>query len=372
MKNISIQEKDHTLILCASGQWTIFSLNHLDHFLRHLSLKAYTTVVFETEHLEDIDTAGAWIIYHFLQRCKDKGISISTPNLHKVLGELFEKFPQEMIQLPKDEQKAKRLLYLLEIFGYRTSLGLRRALELLSFLGEVIIRFFVSSFKGSFPLKPLFVYMEYTGLRALPIVGIMSFLIGIVLIYQAVFQLRRFGAEIFAVDMLAISMSREIAILITAIIVAGRSGSAFTAQIGTMKLNQEIDALRVLGMNPVEILVIPRVVALILTLPLLAFYALVMGLLGGALMCYFSLEMSIEQYMHQLSQALTLSSFMVGMVKAPFFAFIIALVGCFEGLKVSGGAASVGQRTTRSVVESIFLVIIFNAIFSVIFTYMGV
>jgi phospholipid/cholesterol/gamma-HCH transport system permease protein len=174
------------------------------------------------------------------------------------------------------------------------------------------------------------------------------------------------------VNLLGISILREIGILMTSIIIAGRSGSAFTAQIGTMKVNLEVDALRTLGLDPIEMLVLPRALALMITLPLLAFYADVVGLLGGAVMCYFVLDIGFGQFVQQLHGAIKLSTLMVGLCKAPVFAFVIALVGCYEGLKVSGSAESVGRLTTRSVVVGIFLVIVLDALFSILFSYVGV
>jgi phospholipid/cholesterol/gamma-HCH transport system permease protein len=192
-----------------------------------------------------------------------------------------------------------------------------------------------------------------------------------VIAYQGADQLRRFGAEIFTINLLGVSLLREIGVLITAIIVAGRSGSAFTAQIGTMRVNEEIDAMQTLGLNIAEVLVVPRVLGLIISLPLLAFYADVMGMIGGAVMTYFDLGITIPVFMRQLSEAITWQTLAVGLIKAPVFAFLIGLVGCFEGLRVERNAASVGKLTTRSVVESIFLVMVFDAGFSILFSVLG-
>jgi phospholipid/cholesterol/gamma-HCH transport system permease protein len=209
--------------------------------------------------------------------------------------------------------------------------------------------------------------IEETGLNALPILGLLSFLIGVVFAFQGADQLRRFGAEMFTVNLLAISILREIGGLIAAIIVAGRSGSAFTAQIGTMTVNEEIDALETLGMNTAEVLVLPRIIGLIVALPLLTLYANMMGLAGGAVMSYFDLGITLPAFLRQLRSALTAWTFWVGLIKAPVFAFIIALVGCFEGLRVERNADSVGRKTTQSVVASIFLVIIADAMFTILF-----
>lgn len=211
-------------------------------------------------------------------------------------------------------------------------------------------------------------YLDHTGVRALPIIGLVSILIGVVLVYQGVSQLERFGAEIFTVNLLAVSVLRELGILLTAIVVAGRSGSAFTAQIGFMKLNQELDAMKVLGLEPLQILVVPRVLALMVVLPLLTVFCDLIALSGGALMSMHLIDLSFSQFMAQLQSAIKPSTFWVGIVKAPIFAFVIALIGCYEGLQVSGGAESVGRRTTRSVVRSIFMVIVLNAFFSVLFS----
>ena len=202
----------------------------------------------------------------------------------------------------------------------------------------------------------------------MPIVGLISFLIGIVLAYQGADQLRRFGAQVFTVNLVGVSVLREMGILLTSIIVAGRTGSAFTAQIGTMQVNEEIDALRTLGLDPLDVLVLPRVLALMVALPLLAFYSDIMALMGGGLAAVYLLGMTPSQFLTQLNNAVTLTHFLVGVSKAPVFAALIAMVGCFEGMRVSGSAESVGRLTTQSVVEALFLVIVFDAFFSIMFS----
>jgi len=245
--------------------------------------------------------------------------------------------------------------------------------RLLSFVGQIVIAF------GRVLVRPrrlrltsLTHHLELVGVDALPIVGLISFLIGIVLAYQGAEQLRAFGAEIFTIDLLAVSVLREIGILLTAIVVAGRSGSAFTAQLGTMQVNEEIDALQTLGLDPVEVLVLPRLLALMIALPLLAFFADLMALLGGGLMAVFVLDIPPVQFLNQLERAATPAMFWAGMSKAPLFAFLIGMVGCYEGMTVRGSAESVGRQTTRAVVVGIFLVIVFDALFSILFAYFGV
>jgi phospholipid/cholesterol/gamma-HCH transport system permease protein len=203
------------------------------------------------------------------------------------------------------------------------------------------------------------------------VVGLISFLIGIVTAFQSADQLRAFGAEIFTVNIVGQGVLREMGVLLTAIILAGRSGSAFTAQIGTMTVREEVDAMRTIGLDPMDVLVLPRLLALIIALPLLTFFADLMGLLGGALMATAALDITLVQFVRQLYSAVTLSTFAVGMIKAPVFGFVIAMVGCYEGLRVTGSAESVGRLTTRSVVESIFLVIVLDAMFSIFFSIIG-
>ncbi|MDH3663453.1 MAG: ABC transporter permease, partial [Alphaproteobacteria bacterium] len=223
-----------------------------------------------------------------------------------------------------------------------------------------------------FRLTSLTHHLEQTCLNALPIVGLIAFLIGVVMAYQGADQLKRFGAEIFTVDLVGVSVLREIGILLTAIVVAGRSGSAFTAEIGAMAVNQEIDALRAIGLDVVEVLVLPRMLALMIALPLLAFFADILGLFGGGLMAWLVLGISPGQFLTQLESAIEPATFWVGIIKAPVFAFLIALVGCYQGLLVSCSADSVGRHTTKSVVIGIFLVIVFDALFSILFSTLGV
>jgi phospholipid/cholesterol/gamma-HCH transport system permease protein len=215
-------------------------------------------------------------------------------------------------------------------------------------------------------------HMEQTGLNAVPIVSLISFLIGAVLAYQGAEQLKRFGGEIFTVNLVAVSFLREIGILLTAIMVAGRSGSAFTAQIGSMKLREEIDAMRTLGLDPMEVLVLPRVIALLIMMPILGFISAMMGLMGGGLVVWIELGMSPAMYIERVKEAVDVWDALVAFIKAPVFGLLIAMIGCFEGLKVEGSAESVGQRTTASVVEGIFTVIVVDAFFSIMFVKLGI
>jgi phospholipid/cholesterol/gamma-HCH transport system permease protein len=214
--------------------------------------------------------------------------------------------------------------------------------------------------------------LQISGFNALPIVGLLAFLMGVVVAYQGAVQLVRYGANIFVADLVGLSILREMAPLLTAIIVAGRSGSAYAAQIGTMKVTEEIDALHTIGVSPMELLVLPKMLALLVALPLLTVYADILGVLGGMIIAQNQLDVSFTDFLDRFDEAVTMSSFLAGLGKAPIFAAIIALVGCFQGFRVSGSADSVGRQTTVSVVQAIFLVIVFDALFSVILSWLNI
>jgi phospholipid/cholesterol/gamma-HCH transport system permease protein len=249
----------------------------------------------------------------------------------------------------------------------------RQIADMCEFFGEIIVVFVEACLQPRrFRLNAVVRQMYEVWVRALAIVGVLCFLIGVVIAYQGVQQLRQFGAETFTVEAVGIGMFRELGVLLTAIIVAGRSGSAFTAQIGTMQVNQEVDAMRTIGLNPIEWLVLPRIIALVLCMPMLAFWGDMAGLLGGAVACTVYLDFTFVQFFDRLRDTVGAWHFYTGMIKSPVFGFIIAAIGCFEGLQVSGSAESVGQLTTRSVVEAIFCVIVLDAVFSIIFLLAGV
>ena len=216
--------------------------------------------------------------------------------------------------------------------------------------------------------RPILFNLRTAGVDALPIVGLLSFLLGIVVAYQGADQLRQYGANIFVADLVGLSMLREFAPLMTAIIMAGRCGSAYAAQIGTMAVTQEIDAMRTIGIAPIEMLVLPKIIALCIAMPLLTVFADVMGVAGGMWMAQVQLGVNPTQFLERFTKAVSVTSYVVGIGKAPVFAAIIALVGCFQGFRTQGGADSVGQHTTRAVVQSIFLVIVVDALFSVAFS----
>ncbi len=278
-------------------------------------------------------------------------------------------FLAENESAPDAPEKRSALTQAVEALGRLASEGWKTTFGILSLVGEVSVCFAKNIVNPrAFRFHSIIRHIEETGLRALPIIALLAVLISCVIAYQAATQLERFGATIFTVDLTVISILREMGVLVTAIMVAGRSGSAFAAEIGVMKLREEIDALKTMGFNPVEVLVLPRLIAMMITLPMLAFIADIVGLMGGGIVAILLLDIPIDQYIDRVDQVAKPMMFFVGLIKAPVFAFLITIVGAYQGMNVSGSAESVGKLTTVAVVQSIFLVIMADALFSIVFS----
>jgi phospholipid/cholesterol/gamma-HCH transport system permease protein len=253
--------------------------------------------------------------------------------------------------------------------GMRAAAAVEQSLALLAFIGECAVAFAGwLAHPARIRWRPILFNIRSAGFDALPIVGLLAFLLGIVVAYQGADQLRQYGANIFVADLVGLSMLREFAPLITAIIIAGRSGSAYAAQIGAMSVSEEIDAMRTLGIPPLEMLVLPKIIALVIVLPLLTVFADVLGVFGGMLMAQAQLDVGFPEFLDRFTKAVSVTAYLIGICKAPVFAGIIAVVGCFQGFRAQGGADSVGRQTTRSVVQAIFLVIVADALFSIAFS----
>jgi phospholipid/cholesterol/gamma-HCH transport system permease protein len=357
-------------VLQAGGAWTVEYAADLDRQVDSLPKDAGAQAL-DLGEIEAIDTAGAWLLARATGQ--GEGQEIPWQNLPSEFQPLAERVLTAGPKVLPDKPRPRTITDWVADIGEGVDEALQESLNLVAFFGEFVLavgRLIANPRR--FRWTSLLVHIEQTGINALPIVGLISLLVGVVLAYQGADQLRQFNAMPLTVDLVAISVLREMGILLTAIVIAGRSGSAFTAQIGTMQVNEEIDALRTMGLDPMEVLVIPRVTALIVTLPILTFFADIMGLLGGGAMYVVLSKETFGQYVGRLSDVVTPTMFWVGMVKAPVFATLIALVGCFEGLRVTGSAESVGKMTTRSVVEGIFLVIIFDALFSILFSILSI
>jgi phospholipid/cholesterol/gamma-HCH transport system permease protein len=327
----------------------------------------------DLSRLEALDTAGAWLIQRTGARFAAAGAELEVVGARPALAKLMARVGKvgKPYRLPSREHHGP--FYFIEGIGEGAISAVRQAGDMIAFFGAIVTAMVRVTLRPSrIRFTSLVSHIEQVGMNAMPIVGLLTVLIGVVLAYQGVDQLRAYGGEIFTVNLVGISVLREMGILLTAIMVAGRSGSAFTAQIGTMQVNEEIDAMRTLALDPVEALVLPRIFALIIAMPLLTVFADFMGLLGGGAMTCLLIDLTPAQFLHQLNNAVTVKTFFVGLIKAPVFAFVIGMVGCFEGLRVKGSAESVGRLTTQSVVESIFLVIVFDAVFSILFSYLGI
>ncbi len=348
-----------------AGSWTVFSLRGF----RRRAEKALEAAgadksgrVVDAKAVERLDTAGALEI---LQLAGGSDAQIETDD--KTHADLFTVVQKNMCEAAP-ERHVSWLAHWLEEIGRNAIHFYEQGVNLCAFFGEILVTFVEACLHPRrFRVSAVIRQMYEVWIRALVIVGVLTFLIGVVIAYQGVQQLKQFGAETFTVEAVGIGMFRELGVLLTAIIVAGRSGSAFTAQIGTMQVNQEVDAMRTIGLNPIEWLVMPRILALVITMPLLAFWGDMTGLLGGAVACTVYLDFTFVQFFDRLRDTVSPWHFYVGMIKAPVFGAVIATIGCFEGLQVRGSAESVGQLTTKAVVESIFCVIVLDAIFSIIF-----
>jgi len=371
---IEVEQEGDLLRVVAGGRWTIDDAMTLDPLTRDRDFPGVRRVQADLSQIEELDTAGAWILWRWGQEFRNRGIDpemLAENPAHTPLFDLVENSQCTAEDTVREHENP--LLLLLIDMGKTTVWAWREMERSLNFVGLTIVTL-LRTLPAPWTWRPkaVIAQIEQTGIRALPIVGLLSFLVGVVMAYQGAEQLARFGAEIFTVNFLGVAILREIGVLMTAIMVAGRSGSAFTASIGTMTVNEEVDAIEVLGLDQIEVLVLPRVLALMVTLPLLTFWSDVVGLLGGAVMAVYALDISPQQFVEQLKEAVTVEHFLVGMVKAPIFAIIIAMVGCEEGLRTKRNAESVGTQTTKSVVKSIFLVIVFDAGFSIMFSLIGI
>lgn len=314
-----------------------------------------------------LDTAGAMFLYQL----NTNGARIE--NLNKKFQPLLDLISDAPLETPEYQKSRPSFTILMENLGKGTETFIKETGELINFFGQACVELAkVVVNPRKLRIGAVVHQIEHIGIHAIPIVGLMSFLIAVVLAYQGVAQLKPLGAEQFTVNLIAISVLREMGVLLTAILVAGRSGSAFTAEIGVMKLREEVDALKSIGIKPFEILVVPRLIALMIALPLLAFISDILGLLGGAVLSLSLIGISLPEYLDRVQHAIKFHTFAVGMIKAPVFALAIGIVGCLHGMKVSGSSESVGRETTASVVESIFLVLLIDAVFSIIFNKLGI
>jgi len=347
------------------GALDIHSLAQAERLLKRVPGKAKAHAI-DLRGLDTLDTPGALL----LCALRKDGVELTgiRPE-HKALLDLVCGLDLKPLATPRAVSRWREFVTQL---GKGADEAWRDSLDIVTFVGRSASALVHALFHPSeLRLPSISRQVAETGVSALPIVGLLAVMISIVIAYQGVAQLRPYGGEDLTVALVAVSVLREMGVLITAILVAGRSGSAFTAEIGVMKAREEIDALSVMGLAPVPLLVVPRIIGLVIALPLLTFYANMMGLVGGAIVVNALLGISPTQYVDLVRHAVDGSDLFVGLFKAPIFAFVIAVIGCMHGLRVSGSAESVGRETTRSVVKAIFLVIVLDALFSIFFEKVG-
>jgi len=357
--------KDDNL-LTLTGEWDIARLSAIQAKLAKISFPKNATITIDGAGVDKLDSAGAWLLVH-----------LETSRSIKVKFSRFAKPHQELIDIISTTLKNENALptvvplTLVQRIGRAVIQSLAQLQLYLVFIGQLTFDFLrIITHPKHLRLNSYASVIYQNGYQAIPIITLLSFMIGIVITYQMGLQLKNYGANIFIVDLLGLAILREFGPLLTAIMVAGRTGSAFTAHLGMMKLNQEIDALNTMGVTPGELLLLPRIIGMLIVLPLVTVLADIVGVFGGMVMSNNMLGITWYDFMHRFPKVIPLRAFLVGIGKTPIFALLIASIGCYQGMQVKEGAASLGQNTTRSVVLSIFFIIVADAIFSVIFSKM--
>lgn len=358
---------DNVVKLELEGNLRIDRLAEFDEILSAIKVESGQVLEVHCALLRhfDLSCAGVFLRHINLWRTQPFELKLINANLPHL--EFLEKLPEA--EPVREDIKRNAIVQVFFSLGYLATSALQEMRFFFAFVGRTTDALWqVAKNPTKLRVKAIMHHMQVTGVAALPIVCLIAFLISVVLAYQGVQQLRIFGAEIFTVDLVAISVLREMGILLTAIMVAGRSGSAFAAELGVMQINEETDAIRTMGLEPFQVLVLPRVIALVLVMPLLTFAADMMGLLGGAILSMNLIDISPQQYMGRIQDAVTVNTFLVGLLKAPVFGGLIAIVGTMRGMQARGSASEVGSLTTVAVVQSIFMVILADALFSILFS----
>lgn len=366
---LTMEQQEGTTVLRLAGRWTVQRLTDIEQALQRLPLHGCHSLQVDCTAMTQADLSAMWLLHSALQRCEQAGAAISfvsdEPAHFAFLNDLQQRTPSALVtheaEMLWPEQMAATL------GRHAVELG-QHALGHLDHFGRIILCHLNSLRHPKHLRAPSVVRHAYeAGIQALPIVAMIAFFVAVIIAYIGASQLRDFGAGIYTVDLITVGVLRELGVLLTAVIVAGRSGSAFAAEIGVMQLNDEVDALKSIGINPIEVLVVPRILGLIIALPLLTIVADAMGMAGGALLSNWLLDISIPQFIARVQDALAPTTFWAGLIKAPVFAVLIGMIGTYRGMQVRGSSRELGRLTTAAVVESIFMVIFANAIFAVIF-----
>jgi phospholipid/cholesterol/gamma-HCH transport system permease protein len=358
------------LQLVAAGPWTAENAAEIESLInaaiRHK--QSIQRVDIDLGGIERLDTFGAWLVERLTRAWGDAGRGAEVRGLPETYRVLLDETHEVNRKAADAAPTSLGLVGVLNAIGRSLADFVASMLLLLQMFGEVSAALLKALVKPwTFRLTSMVHHMDRVGWRAVPIVLLITFLIGAIIAQQGIFHFRRFGADIYVVDMVGILVLREIGVLLVCVMVAGRSGSAYTAELGAMKMREEIDALRTMGVSPVDVLILPRIVAIVIAVPILTFLGSMAALYGGGLVCWLYGGINPDVFLSRLREAITLDHFEVGMIKAPFMGLIIGLVGCVEGLIVKGSAESLGMQTTTSVVKSIFLVIVLDGLFAMFF-----
>ncbi|WP_421722983.1 ABC transporter permease [Bauldia sp.] len=365
---LDLQTVDGETRIVAGGPWIIATVSGIEPQIARAIRAATGTVAIDLSAVQRIDTSGAWLIRRLEAELQQKGIAVTLAGASENAVRLLAAVERGQDFGAEAPRRRPMFLELLERLGQSTASAGHDFVQAMAILGGVVGGLIRGATRPSrLRFTSIIYHLDRTGLQAVPIIALISFLIGGIVAQQGVFQLSFFGAEDFVVDLVGILVLRELGVLLTAILLAGRSGSAYTAEIGSMKMREELDALKVIGLDPIEVLIMPRIVALVIALPLLTFVADMSGLIGGAFVAFVYGDMPFERFILLLRDAVDMSTLMVGLIKAPFMGLIVGLIAANEGLNVQGSSESLGRQTTASVVKSIFMVIVADGIFAIFF-----
>ncbi len=371
MDNLFFKYDNEKLSLIFKGEFTLYSILKYQILIDDIDFSKFKTIIIDLSELTFIDTASAIYLINLYDKYSSQNttVTINTTN-QNILDTL------ELVKTKK--QKDTLSLYekensIMKYIGQKAHKYYLGFFHFLAFFGELFINLlYLLKSPKTIRYKEILFEMNESAIKAFFIIALSSFLIGVVIAYQSANQLSLYGANIFIVDMIGLSMLRELSPVITAVIIAGRSGSSYTAQIGAMKITQELDAMRTMGFDPYRFLVLPRVIALIIMMPILIFVSDILAVFGGMVIANLDLGISFDLFLDRFSNVIEIRHFLVGIAKGPFFAILIASIAIYRGLMVKNDTQSIGYNTTKSVVESIFAVIICDAIFSIIFTNLGI
>lgn len=370
---LQINTLSNKLSLDFSGELSLYNITELQTIFNKNDLTGIDSIVINLKKVSFIDTAAGIFLIKLEEENSAKNIRTSIVCENEVVLSTLELVKMQKISAKLDDNIPHKKVSFFDNNFSKVKERLKGFISFMEFFGKLFMTkiYYLKSFKN-IRFKEMAFEINESGVKALGIVSLTSFLIGLVVAYQSAYQLKIYGANIFIVDMLGISILRELAPLITAIVIAGRSGSAFTAQIGAMKITQELDAMKTMGFDPYVFLVMPRIIALMIALPILIFVADIMGILGGMIVANIDLGITTDLFIDRFREVVAAKHFFIGLLKGPFFAFLIASIGIYRGLVVKDDTQSIGFNTTKSVVESIFAVIVCDALFSIAFTNLGI